>query len=622
MDHQVEGPTAAEGTEPETAARSAEAGAASPASAEEAATRSAGAGATAHGAAPDAPTSAGAGAPTKPADPPRTILDLLDLAFGRYADRPAVGLWHEGGTRTTWTYRELDRRSRLAAWRLRHQLGLEPGDRVLTWSPSGPELPAVYFGAMRAGLILVPLDLRMSTEAIQGIVKRAEPKRLLIGAGQDAPDATAAGLADFPTTTIESLTREPDDRDGSTAEAMERDVASWPRPQPEEVWDLIFTSGTTGTPKGVMVAHDNLLATMAAINRVIPPLEHRVISVLPLSHLFEQAIGLIYALSVGADILYVRSRNPRVLFAALQAHRVTSMIVVPQVLDLFWSAIEREADRSGRRSLFDRLRRIARRLPYPARRLIFRSVHRRLGGSLSLFVSSGAFLPPALQQAWEDLGVVVIQGYGSSENGFGTCTTREDHGLGTVGRPMPPVQLRIADDGEVLFAGPTLFKGYWRDAEATARAIDPDGWYHTGDIGQLDPDGRLVLSGRTKDRIVLPNGFKVYPEDIENALRVAGLRDAIVVETEPGRIEAVVLLRGAGAETAESAKPIVDAAVRGANSQLGPQQRIAAWRLWPEDDFPRTHTLKIRRDPVRAWAGGEREPTVTQRDGERASAGR
>jgi len=336
---------------------------------------------------------------------------------------------------------------------------------------------------------------------------------------------------------------------------------------------------------------------------VIPPLDHRILSVLPLSHLFEQAIGLIYALSVGADILYVRSRNPRILFEALRSHRVTTMILVPQVLDLFWIAVEREAERSGRARAFEWLRRIARHLPYRARRLIFQSVHRRLGGGLTMFVSSGAFLPPALQQAWEDLGVIVIQGYGSSENGFGTCTTREDHGLGTVGRPMPPVELRIGDDGEVLFRGPTLFKGYWRDPAATAAAIDPDGWYHSGDIGHLDPAGRLVLSGRTKDRIVLPNGFKVYPEDIENALRIAGLRDTVVVETLPGRIEAVVLRGSAGDGKDEAAtKSAVAAAVRAANTTLGPNQRLAGWRVWPDEDFPRTHTLKVRRDPVRAWA--------------------
>jgi long-chain acyl-CoA synthetase len=311
------------------------------------------------------------------------------------------------------------------------------------------------------------------------------------------------------------------------------------------------------------------------------------------------------------------------------------MIAVPQVLDLFWSAIEREADRSGRRATFDRLRRVARHLPYPIRRLIVRSVHRRLGGGLRLFVSSGAFLPPALQQAWEDLGVVVVQGYGSSENGFGTCTTPEDHGLGTVGRPMPPVELRVADDGEILFRGPTLFKGYWRDPEATARTMDDEGWYHTGDIGHLDPDGRLILSGRTKDRIVLPNGFKVYPEDLENALRVAGLRDTVVVETAPGRIEAVVLRKEADAELAEtpgSRRPaggdrdaaeraVVDASVKAANAALGPQQRIAAWRFWPDDDFPRTHTLKIRRDPIRAWASGETDTTGGETDATGAEPG-
>ena len=226
--------------------------------------------------------------------------------------------------------------------------GLQPGDRILTWSPSEPALPAAYFGAMRAGLVLVPLDLRMSPAAIQGIVARATPRVLdpRDRAGRPRSRARPAS-ATSGRSTVPELVSEPD---AQFPADWERRLDAWPRPEPEDVWDLIFTSGTTGTPKGVMIAHDNLLATMGAINSVLPPLEHRVISVLPLSHLFEQAIGLIYALSVGADILYVRSRNPRVLFAALQAHRVTSMIVVPQVLDLFWSAIEREAERSGRRA--------------------------------------------------------------------------------------------------------------------------------------------------------------------------------------------------------------------------------------------------------------------------------
>jgi len=525
-----------------------------------------------------------------------SLVDLFDDAAARFAERPAVAIRDEHGTSDRWSYRELARRSRIAAWRLRAS-GIQPGDRVLTWAPSSPQLAASYLGAMRARVILVPLDLRMSTDAVRGIVARSEPRQLVLGTGREAPDPAQVGLADFPTITVNALCTEQDD---SFPADWEQQLAAWDRPRPDDLWDLIFTSGTTGTPKGVMLAHDNVLATIGAIEHVIPPLDHRIVSVLPMSHLFEQAIGLLYALSVGADILYIRSWNPRVVFEALREHRVTSMIVVPQVLDLFWSAIEREVDRSGQRASFERLRRIARHPPLPIRRLLFRQVHARIGGGLRLFVSSGAFLPPSLQQAWEDLGVVVMQGYGSTENGFGTCNTPRDHGLGTVGRPVPPVELRIADDGEVLFRGPTLFKGYWRDPEATARAIDAQGWYHTGDIGHLDAQGRLVLSGRTKDRIVLPNGFKVYPEDMENALRNAGIRDSVVVESRPGRLEAVVLPEGDGPD--EDRRAELDRAVKEANANLNPNQRIVAWRLWPEKDFPRTHTLKVKRDPVREWA--------------------
>jgi long-chain acyl-CoA synthetase len=280
------------------------------------------------------------------------------------------------------------------------------------------------------------------------------------------------------------------------------------------------------------------------------------------------------------------------------------MVVVPQVLDLFWSAIEREVEKRGRTAAFDRLRGIGRHLPVAIRRRLFGSVHRQLGGHFRLFLSSGAFLPPALQQAWEDLGVTVLQGYGATETGTGTCTTLDDHGPGTVGRPAEGIEMRIAPDGEIQFRGRTVFGGYWNAPEATAAAFTEDGWYRTGDIGHLDDEGRLILSGRTKDIIVLPNGFNVYPEDIENALRVAGIRDSVVVETQPGRIEAIVL--GAVSETPPAElRATIDAAVKAANASLGPNQHIAGWRLWPEEDFPRTHTLKVKRAPVRAWVAAD-----------------
>jgi len=550
-----------------------------------------------------------------------TLLDLLETSAGRYAAWNALGLRRDDGTTMHWTYAELLRRSRIAAWRLR-ALGLEPGDRILTWSPSTPALPAAYFGAMIARLVFVPLDARMATDTVARIVERSGAVRLILGSGRDAPDPGEVGLERFPTTIVEDLCADPDATFPADWEAR---LDAWPRPAASDVFELVFTSGTTGNPKGVMLAHDNVLAGVASFHRIIRPMEHRIVSLLPLSHLLEQAVCLFYALEVGADVLYVRSRNPRVIFSVLAEHRVTTMLLVPQVLDLFWSAIEREVEKQGRTRSFARLRGIARHLPMPVRRLLFRSVHAQLGGGLRLFATAGAFLPPALQQGWEDLGVIVLQGYGATETAAGSCTTMDDHPLGCVGWPPSPVEMRIAEDGEIQFAGPTLFKGYWQDPEATAAAFTGDGWYRSGDLGQLDERGRLHLHGRKKDIIVLPNGFNVFPEDLENALRVAGIRDSVALETRPGRIEAVVLAPETHAvpgdpratpaldtATPDEVRRAIEAAVKAANASLGPNQRIAGWRLWPDADFPRTHTFKVKRDRVRAWAAVDQALPVTQ----------
>src|SRR6476620_8502388 len=275
-----------------------------------------------------------------------TLLDLLDEAVAANGDKNALSLRLDDGSTTSWSYRELDRRSRIAAWRLR-ALGLEAGDRLLTWSPSTPDLPATYFGAMRAGLIIVPLDLRMSPDAIEGIVRTSGARHLILGTGRDAPDPREAGLTDFPTTNADDLSAEPAEDDPLFPPDWEARQASWKRPEADETFELVFTSGTTGTPKGVMLTHDNVVASIESFHRIVPPMEHRLVSLLPLSHLLEQAVGLYYALDVGADILYVSNRNPRDIFDALREQRVTSMVVVPQVLDLFWSAIDRAVDKSG-----------------------------------------------------------------------------------------------------------------------------------------------------------------------------------------------------------------------------------------------------------------------------------
>lgn len=548
-----------------------------------------------------------------------SLVDLLDDAAERYPAKTALSLRTDSGIVMAWTAAELGHRSRLAAWRLR-AAGLQLGDRLLTWSPSTPQLPAVYWGAMRAGLIVVPLDLRMSPAVLQRIAERAETDVVAIGTGLDAPDAAANGLGHLTKLTIDELTADVRSGDADFPDDWEAQLGAWPKRTRDDLFEAVYTSGTTSQPKGVMLTHGNILATVGVCRVLLPPRPHRVVSLLPLSHLFEQAPVLFYGTMIGADVLYVRSRNPRVIFESLREHHVTTMVVTPQLLDIFWSAINREIDRQGKRATFERARRISRRLPYPLRRLLFRSLHRQLGGKLTLFVSAGAYLPPELQSNWEDLGIVVLQGYGATECGPAAANTETDHPTGTIGRTLPPVQLRLADeDNEILVAGPTVSAGYWKDVAATAAAFDADGWYRTGDIGRYDKSGRLVLSGRKKNIIVLPNGLNVYPEDIESALQDHGLSQAVVLETAPGRIEAVVLPPGSqpiisGAQAAAhvhdeaalaAARAEIDRIVKATNRDLAINQRIDVWRLWPEPDFPRTHTLKIRRDAVREWAAAD-----------------
>jgi long-chain acyl-CoA synthetase len=483
---------------------------------------------------------------------------------------------------------------------------------------------------MRAGVVIVPLDLRMTGDVIKRIADKSDAKWIAIGSGLDAPDPTEAGLGHFGIRTVEWLTAEPSHENAAHSdegglddpfpEDWEQQVDSWDRPTRDTLFEVIYTSGTTGYPKGVMLRHGTILSSMEAIGHLLPAREHRTVSLLPASHLFEQAPIMFFGMMIGADILYLRSRTPRVIFEALREQRVTTMVGVPQILQLFWSGLEREIRRQGKEKLFERSLRVARFLPYWARRLLFRRIHTQLGGSLNLFASAGAYLPPQLQENWERLGVIVIQGYGATECGPAAATTEQHHPTGVVGKTLPPVEVKLAQgSNEILVSGPTVFDGYWKDPDATAAVMDGE-WYRTGDVGHYDARGNLVLSGRTKNIIVLPNGLNVFPEDIENALDNAGLPQAVVVETKPGRIEAIVLSPDAPAVVTASmpavAPPKTDAEhaalrkriepmIREANAHLSQHQRIDDFRIWPEADFPRTHTLKIKRAEVQRWAGGD-----------------
>lgn len=518
----------------------------------------------------------------------QTLPELLFRSERRFGDRPAVAI--RRGLRTqVWSYHALAEAARTAAARL-EAAGLEPGGRVLTLAPNGPELVAAMFGVWLAGGVLVPLDLRTPPEVVARIRETTSP-RLLIASG---PVEGPGGLATVsPFELVEAGY-------GSLPISLPRGAAEGSPSAGERslLAEIIFTSGTTGAPKGVMLTHRNILANVGQALEAMPIRGgQRLLSLLPLSHMLEQTIGLLVALARGATIHYATSHRSSAILAALQRQRIGLIVCVPEVLKLLLAGIEREVERRGRQRRWRSTLELAGRLPMALRPRLFGAVHRRLGGHLRVVLCGGAALDPELWRTWERLGVRVIQGYGATECAPMVSTNRLNRRLpGAVGWPVRGVRARLAPDGEILVRGPNVTTGYWRDEAATAAAFQ-DGWYCTGDVGRVGERGELRLVGRKKEMIVLADGRNVFPQDVEGELgREAAIKDcAVVGAPRAGGGEEVhaVLIPSGDAEVAR-------AAVRRANTRLGPHQQVGGMTIWPMSELPRTPSLKVKRAEVLA----------------------
>lgn len=502
--------------------------------------------------------------------------ELLEQAAARYGSRGAV-CYKVGERDLIWSYDELAGHvRRVAGWMAAQGIG--KGDRVVLWGPNSPWWVAAYFGALRLGAILVPLDVRSSNDFVARAVGQTEPRLALLSAA-----TRPAWTYPAPVTLMEDLDHVP------AADAPRAAV------QASDIAELMFTSGTTGDPKGVIMTHGNIMSNVRAVDPLVPhnP-HHRVISILPLSHMLEQTIGMLVPLQQGATIYYLGTFQPPLLFRVMKDFQPTTILLVPQALQLFMASIEREVEKQGKEGTWHRLQQMAQHLPQAGRRLLFRSVHARLGGKVEFMMSGGAPLAPELIHKWELMGIPVLQGYGTTETApVITLTPADDHAPGSVGKVLAGVQVRIAEDGEILVQGPNVTPGYWHNPEATAAAF-ADGWYKTGDLGQLDAAGHMHLQGRKKDLIVLASGQNVYPQDVEQALiAVPGIIDAAVVGLPSGDGVDVhaVLLR-------ESPEVDAAAAVSEANKHLAPHQRIRGWTVWAGEDFPRTHTQKVKKHEI------------------------
>ena len=512
-----------------------------------------------------------------------TIIELAEQSTATHGRLRALVI--KPGFRTRiWTYADIGEQVPRVAHRLR-EAGLQPGDRLIIWAVNRPEWSISFLGALWAGAVVVPLDYRTTDELAMKVAAQTGARLVLAS----TPTLKAASRMELPVLTVESLVDHA------------RTGPKLPRPDvdPDSLAEIVFTSGTTGDPKGVMLTHRNIATNAASLRSVVPigP-ETRLLSILPLSHMYGLNPGLLAPLIAGSSVVYPTSLQPPVLARTFREQHVTMLLAVPQIVKLLTNAVERRVDATGKRATFERLHALARHLPMPLRRILFRPVLSRFGGALRFLAVGGAAMNPTIARRWEEMGVSSLQGYGATETAPVVAFTRiERNKIGTVGEVIPGVEVRIAPDGEILVRGPNVFKGYWERPDATAAVLE-DGWYHTGDHGILDEEGFLTLQGRKKDMLVMPDGTKVHPDDVEQVLiRDPRVRDAAVVGLEKAggdiQVHAVMILQE-GADAAD--------VVRQTNTRLGGHQQIRGFSIWPEDDFPRTPSMKVRKPEVLAWA--------------------
>ena len=503
-----------------------------------------------------------------------TVLDIVR----NFKEYEKVAMVNKTGYRTfRTTYAQLfEKVAKTAA--LLEKLHIKKGDKLILWGYNCPEWATVFLAAASKGVIIVPIDNMALPEHVKRIHEIVSAKLVVHSEYKLLPGMRVSELL------LENL-------DKLTENILPAELAAHTVDE-NDTLEIVFTSGTTGSPKGVILSHKNLMHNIAAIkNCVKVKSDQTFLSLLPLSHLLEQTPGFLAPLSSSCTIVYLRGLRPSLIFKALAEEKVTNIVAVPRLLRLFADEITREAEAKKISGLFRKLLRF--KLPPALKKKLFWPVHRKFGGSFRYFIIGGAPFQAELEQFWESLGFMVVQGYGLTECApVLACNTPFRKKQGSVGQPLPGVELKFGRDGEIYARGGNITEGYYNDPAKTKESFS-DGWFKTGDLGFADKEGYVFLKGRKKDMIVTSGGENVYPDDIEQALlEDKNVKDACVigVPTRQGEeVHAELLLK-----TKAEPRLIVEKA----NKLLNQAQQIMSYSLWHAPDFPRTSTLKIKKHVV------------------------
>ena len=549
----------------------------------------------------------------------RDLLELFEASVHNYRHRVAFR-FARGDKEERFTYGQVDRYSARVASFLQKG-GIKGGGRVLLVSENRPEWGISYFGILRAGATAVPVDPELTEAEVVNIARRSEADACLISedSARDLPGLHKALAEAGLKTQVHSL-----------AQAMEGDPAHPDRIGPvrktasaDDVASLIFTSGTTGQPKGVMLTHRNFAALVAKIAGVFDiGVGDGLLSVLPLHHTFEFSCGFLTPFSRGAEISYIDELTADRLGDVFETGRVTAMIGVPALWQLLHRKITQELAakpsfvEQATKALMSANAELRNRSSVNLGKLLFWPVHRKFGGRIRFMVSGGSALPDEVHKAFHALGFTIAEGYGLTEAAPVLAVSELGHKrqAGTVGAALPGIEIKIDQPdaegiGEVVARGPNVMAGYFGDREATDTVLK-EGWLHTGDLGRLDADGRLFLVGRKKDVIIDANGKNVYPDELEELyadhphvkeLSIVGLPD------EGGVGEKVACLcvpeykdpkdKDGPARPREEVRQEIEEHFREVSAGMPFYRRVKVLRLW-DGDLPKTSTRKVKRKLV------------------------
>ncbi|MDX8431128.1 MAG: AMP-binding protein [Candidatus Algichlamydia australiensis] len=502
-----------------------------------------------------------------------SIRYFIETLWQEYGDNTAIISYHRF-KRREYTYTEIYSLIKKCAAYLQSK-GLKKGDKILIYAENSPEWVVILLSCALSGIVLVPIDRKSPINFAKAIFDRTEAKWLVSDLQQNAITADCipietlfATIASFSGDSLKEVTIVADD-----------------------LLEIVFTSGTTSEPKGVVITHRNFVASIQGIRMQNLSCNNycRFLSMLPLSHVLEQNAGCLSILRFGGQIVYTRGLSFTRIVEVMREEKISHIIAVPAILEQFASKIQKEIEKKRLKKVFSILFKILKIAPQTVRRALLFGIRRKFGKNLQTFICGGAPLDQEVELFWKGMGVDVLQGYGLTESSAMCCVnTYAKSKRGAVGIPLPNLSLKIDKNGEILLKGDSIINEYYRNEKLNKEAFT-EGWFHTGDVGRIDKKGFLYITGRLKDMILTSNGLNVFPTDIEKVMtRIPGIVEGAVFEDPKakGKLVAAVIVDDQYRE---------QSALEQVNTQLAPHQKLAKMVEWSRSSLPKTPSMKLNR---------------------------